>query len=130
VIASRVDLWLDVRHPDDAVTRDLVHRIGHEAARIAAGEGCTAVLTEESFSPTTGFDARLRDDLAAALGNAPVLGTGAGHDAGILAAHVPTAMLFVRNPTGISHAPEEHVEDADAEAGASALADSLEILCR
>ena len=34
-------------------------------------------------------------------------------------------MLFVRNPTGVSHSPEEHVEDADAEIGAVALADAL-----
>ena len=60
-----------------------------------------------------------------ALPDAPVLDTGAGHDAGILAAHVPTAMLFVRNPTGVSHAHEEHVEDDDAETGAEVLADAL-----
>jgi N-carbamoyl-L-amino-acid hydrolase len=35
-------------------------------------------------------------------------------------------MLFVRNPSGISHSPEEHVENDDAEAGAVALAAALE----
>ncbi|MBC7308201.1 MAG: M20/M25/M40 family metallo-hydrolase, partial [Dietzia sp.] len=64
---------------------------------------------------------RLRVDLP----GVPVLPTGAGHDAGVLAAHVPTAMLFVRNPSGVSHSPAEHVEDADAESGAEALADVL-----
>ena len=54
---------------------------------------------------------------------APVLPTGAGHDAGILAAAgVPTAMLFVRNPTGVSHSPGEHAETADCLAGVEALA--------
>lgn len=72
----------------------------------------------------------LRDRLAGILGDAPRLGTGAGHDAGILKDHVSTAMIFVRNPTGVSHAPGETVEDADAESGARALADSLEILLR
>ena len=52
----------------------------------------------------------------------PVLGTGAGHDAGILAgAGVRAAMLFVRNPTGISHSPEEFAEEADCLAGVDAL---------
>jgi N-carbamoyl-L-amino-acid hydrolase len=37
-------------------------------------------------------------------------------------------MLFVRNPSGISHSPEEHVVDEDAETGASALADALAAL--
>jgi N-carbamoyl-L-amino-acid hydrolase len=121
VIASRVDLWLDVRHPDDAVTAAVVAAIADRAAAIAAWEGCTARLVEESISPTVSFDAGLRDRLRATLPDAPLLATGAGHDAGVLAAHLPTAMLFVRNPTGISHAPSEHVEDVDAEAGAAAL---------
>jgi N-carbamoyl-L-amino-acid hydrolase len=46
----------------------------------------------------------------------------AGHDAGVLSAKVPTAMLFVRNPTGISHSPDEHAEIADCRSGAQALA--------
>ncbi|GAA1949410.1 allantoate amidohydrolase [Nocardioides panacihumi] len=124
VIASRVDLWLDVRHPDDATTNGLVEEIRQAALLCAAEEGCTARMTEESLSPTVDFDARLRDDLAAAL-DAPVLSTGAGHDAGVLKDHVRTAMLFVRNPTGVSHSPAEDVEDADAEAGAEALAVAL-----
>ena len=41
---------------------------------------------------------------------------------------VPTAMLFVRNPTGVSHSPAEHAETADCLTGVEALADSLEVL--
>jgi N-carbamoyl-L-amino-acid hydrolase len=53
----------------------------------------------------------------------------AGHDAGVLsAAGIPTAMLFVRNPSGISHSPAEHAESADCLAGVEALADTLERL--
>ncbi|HKU01240.1 MAG TPA: allantoate amidohydrolase, partial [Arthrobacter sp.] len=125
VIASRVDLWIDVRHPEDSVTAALVEAIGLNAKVLAAEEGCTAALGMESLSPTVHFDAGLRDRLQQLLPSAPVLDTGAGHDAGVLAAHLPTAMLFVRNPTGISHSPDELVEDSDAEAGALALADSL-----
>jgi N-carbamoyl-L-amino-acid hydrolase len=51
-----------------------------------------------------------------------VLPTGAGHDAGILAARIPTAMLFVRNPSGVSHSPAEQAEMADCRAGVHALA--------
>jgi N-carbamoyl-L-amino-acid hydrolase len=64
----------------------------------------------------------------ALLGGAPVLPTGAGHDAGVLAAHVPTAMLFVRNPSGVSHAAQESATDADCAAGVDALAAVLEAL--
>ena len=52
------------------------------------------------------------------LPDAPVLATGAGHDAGILAnAGIPATMLFVRNPTGISHSPAEFAERDDCLAG-------------
>ncbi|WIB34392.1 allantoate amidohydrolase [Curtobacterium sp. MCSS17_005] len=125
VIASRVDVWVDVRHPDDEVTTDLVARIRRRAGALAEASRCDAVMVEESFSPTARFDPDLAAHLATVLPDAPVLDTGAGHDAGVLAGHVPTAMLFVRNPTGISHSPEELVETADAEAGALALATAL-----
>ena len=64
VIASRVDLWLDVRHPEDAVTAMLVEKIHGQAQKLAAFEGCTVHLTEESFSNTVHFDAGLTRSLA------------------------------------------------------------------
>ncbi|MDZ5079117.1 allantoate amidohydrolase [Nesterenkonia sp. HG001] len=132
VIASRVDLWMDVRHPDDAVTAGLVEDIWRHAQQAALGEGCTAELTEESFSGTVHFDpqlaATLTESVRRTAPTAPLLPTGAGHDAGVLASAVPTGMIYVRNPSGISHAPEEHVEDDDATLGVQALADALEDL--
>ncbi|MFC5746839.1 allantoate amidohydrolase [Actinomadura rugatobispora] len=120
-IPSEVTAWLDGRGPADDAVRRTVAEV-HEAARDAAREHGVAVeLAEESYSPVVDFDTALRDRVAAALGGAPVLPTGAGHDAGILAARLPTAMLFVRNPTGVSHAPEEHAEPADRLAGVEAL---------
>ncbi|MFC4628668.1 allantoate amidohydrolase [Promicromonospora alba] len=83
---------------------------------------------EESWTPATVFDPALAARLADVAGRpgsdlpAPVIGTGAGHDAGIFAAAgVPTAMLFVRNPTGVSHSPAELAEEADCDAGVRAL---------
>ena len=132
VIASRVDMWLDVRHPDDAITAMLVEKIHGQAQKLAAFEGCTVTLTEESFSNTVHFDSALTRSLASSVQrlvpDAPLLPTGAGHDAGVLAAEVPSGMLYVRNPSGISHSPEEYVEDDDARAGVLALADALEDL--
>lgn len=125
VIASRVDFWLDVRHPDDAITASLVETIHTQSQLIAAEEGCTVELTEESLSPTVHFDPGLQKQLQHALPDAPILDTGAGHDAGVLSPLVPTAMVFVRNPSGVSHSPEEHVLDEDGEVGAQALAEAL-----
>ena len=120
VIASQVSTWLDVRAGSDAETLDAVAAISGAARSAAEVEGCEIDIVEESYGGEVIFDPALRDSLAATLG-APILPTGAGHDAGVLASVVPTAMLFVRNPTGISHAPEEGATDEDCEAGAAAL---------
>ncbi|MEU5694184.1 allantoate amidohydrolase [Actinosynnema sp. NPDC020468] len=130
VIASSVDVWLDARAGDDARTREVVAEITGAARSAAADEGCAVEVTEESYGDTVHFDPALRDELAGVLGGVPALPTGAGHDAGILAAHVPTAMLFVRNPTGVSHAPEEYSSPEDCAAGVVALASTLEHLAR
>ena len=128
VIASTVDLWLDARADDTARTRAVVEEVSAAAREAAEAEGCAVTVTEESYGDTVHFDPALRDALAGTLGGAPVLATGAGHDAGILAARVPTAMLFVRNPTGVSHAPAEFAEPEDCAAGVTALATVLEAL--
>jgi beta-ureidopropionase / N-carbamoyl-L-amino-acid hydrolase len=125
VIASRVEVWLDVRHPDDVVARGLATTIFDRARVAAAVEGCEVTLVEESYGGAVDFDPVLRDRLAAVLPEAPILRSGAGHDAGVLGDLVPTAMLFTRNPTGISHSPEEQIEESDAELGAAALAEVL-----
>ncbi|ROR44082.1 allantoate amidohydrolase [Kitasatospora cineracea] len=129
-IASLVRGWLDSRAPDEQTLRRVVDAIEQAAVERGGRDGVRVELTRESYTPVVDFDGPLRDRLAARL-DAPVLPTGAGHDAGILAAAVPTAMLFVRNPSGVSHSPAEHAERADCHTGVTALADVLEDLaCR
>ena len=121
VIASRVDAWLDLRGDLDAATRALLAEVLAAAEEAAAGHGCALEVTEESYVDTVVFDPALRDRLGDVLGHPPVLATGAGHDAGVLADRLPTAMLFVRNPTGVSHSPFETASDDDCRAGVDAL---------
>lgn len=130
-VPAAVAAWLDARAPDQPTLDALVEAVRTRAAERAGRDGTAVSMSPESTSPVVSFDAGLRDRLAARLGGAPVLPTGAGHDAGVLANHVPAAMLFVRNPTGVSHAPTEAATDADCAAGVAALADVLEELaCR
>jgi N-carbamoyl-L-amino-acid hydrolase len=121
VIASRASAWLDARADDDETLVALVGDITTAARNAADAEGCTVEVTQESLSPLVEFDAGLRDRIAALLPDAPLLATGAGHDAGVLAGLIPTAMLFVRNPSGVSHAPDEGATDDDCRAGVDAL---------
>jgi N-carbamoyl-L-amino-acid hydrolase len=121
VIASEVDAWVDARAATDTGTRTLVADIESRVREAVADSGCTAELIEESWSGVVEFDPELAARLAGTLGGVPLLPTGAGHDAGVLSGAVPTAMVFVRNPTGVSHSPEEFAEAADCVAGVEAL---------
>ncbi len=130
-IPSLVRGWLDSRAADQTSLDTVVTGIEKAAREYAAAHGVDLDVVRESFTPVVEFDHALRDELARILGTraelkVPVLGTGAGHDAGILSDRIPTAMLFVRNPTGVSHSPAEYAAEDDCVAGVSALADVLE----
>lgn len=130
-IPSLVRGWLDSRAADQASLDTVVTGIEKAAREYAAAHGVDLDVVRESFTPVVEFDHALRDELGRILGTEtelkiPVLGTGAGHDAGILSDRIPTAMLFVRNPTGVSHSPAEYAAEDDCVAGVSALADVLE----
>lgn len=132
-IPSRVSAWLDARASTDAALGELVSAISAQASERAGRDGTSLEVTSESVSAAVAFDPGLAARVAADHegGDWPVIPTMAGHDAGILsAAGIPTAMLFVRNPTGVSHSPAEHAEIADCLVGVSALADTLERLAR
>jgi len=103
-----------------------------ESASAAAGTEVTMAV--ESVSGSTPFSPELTGHVAGIVEArmsiaVPAIPTGAGHDAGILAtAGIPTAMLFVRNPTGISHSPAEFAEADDCHSGVEALAAVIEDL--
>jgi N-carbamoyl-L-amino-acid hydrolase len=130
-VPAAVHAWLDARAAEEAVLRETVTTVSYEAEKASAEQGVSFSVRQESETPVVRFDQGLLNRISGVLGKAPVLPTGAGHDAGVLAARVPTAMLFVRNPTGVSHSPAEHADRADCEAGVRALAAVLEELaCR
>jgi len=123
-IPSHVTAWLDVRGRSEHVVHAAVDAVSSEAGRLGA------TTTPESWTPTTTFDTGLVGRLRGILPDAPLLGTGAGHDAGILATHgVPSAMLFVRNPTGVSHSPAELASTDDCHHGVTALTAVVTELC-
>ena len=128
-VPSRVTAWLDARCDSEQALADLVTAIEAQTRARAERDGTSLEVTAESVSGAVVFDADLAASLAAGRGERtdwPVLATQAGHDAGVLsAAGTSSAMLFVRNPTGVSHSPAETASMADCLAGVDALAAAL-----
>jgi len=126
VIPDRVDLVVDARAPEERVLADLV-------AAIAGAAGDAEVELLRRTSPA-GMAATVRDAIRGALEERglpqPELHSGAGHDAGVLAAAgVPSGMLFVRSLNGgVSHSPDEHSDPADVELAVDVLAGTLQRL--
>jgi beta-ureidopropionase / N-carbamoyl-L-amino-acid hydrolase len=131
-VPARVSAWLDARAPQDRTLDWLVTAFQTAVEEAAGRNGLTAELAVESRTPGVAFDADLTARLDARLRSdglePPALPTAAGHDAGALAATVPTAMLFVRNPTGTSHSPSETADLDDCLTGVRALAGVIEDL--
>jgi allantoate deiminase len=117
VIPGRCSTTLDVRHADDAVRRAAGERLATCAREIATRRGLHTTWTPRLDQPAVAMDAALVATLDRAVrrAGAPVhhLTSGAGHDAMIVAARMPAAMLFVRSPGGISHHPDESVVEDD-----------------
>jgi allantoate deiminase len=120
VIPEFVRASLDVRHCCDATRHSSVAEMLAAAQQICDRRGIVLDCEQRLDQPAVELDARLRDALSRSVQAAgyPVhrMTSGAGHDAMILAPHVPAAMLFLRSPGGISHHPDESVIAADVEA--------------
>lgn len=120
VVPGTVRATLDVRHPKDESRHAAVATLltKAEAAGAARGVQVKAVATSEQRAVP--MDRALTVELQQAAERAGyathAMFSGAGHDAMILAPHVPTAMLFVRSPGGLSHHPDETVRVEDVEA--------------
>lgn len=122
-IPAHVTAWLDARGSDADIVKTMV-------AELSVGRQ----VREESWTGSTDFDPALTAFVAETIGGdrgpAPIIETGAGHDAGILSNDgVPTTMLHVQNPTGTSHSPHEFAERVDCLSGIAHLTAVVEKLC-
>ena len=128
-IAGRVDLTIDVRHPEDGVLSGMAREMDGLARSVAAEREVAVDLREIWNKPPVRFDA---DSIAKVRSAAQALGlpyremvSGAGHDACQVAVVVPTAMIFVPCAGGLSHNEAESALPEDLEAGCNVLLHTL-----
>jgi allantoate deiminase len=129
VIAGQVTASLDVRHSQDQHREAAVTALIESAASVSTKRGVKVTSRTLMEQPAVPMDPQLTDLLhtAAAQAGFPsrIMTSGAGHDAMILAPHIPSTVLFLRSPGGLSHHPDEAVLTQDVEA---ALATAMEFL--
>lgn len=132
VVPGLARLSLDVRHADDAVRHTAVSGLTAQAKAIAARRSLTVTSAVSLDQPAVALDAHLSALLCRAVEDCGMPGkrmySGAGHDAMILAARMPAAMLFLRSPGGISHNPAEAVDVEDVAAALPAARAFLQCL--
>lgn len=120
VVAGVVRASLDVRHAHDDIRLAAVQELLDRASAIAARRRLTLGLTGQLDQPAVPMDERLTALMGAAIEAAgyplKTMPSGAGHDAIVMAGRLPTTMLFLRSPGGISHHPAEAVRKEDVEA--------------
>jgi allantoate deiminase len=117
VIAGEARVSLDVRHHDNRVRVRAGEQISLEAAQIADRRGLKVRQIQGLNQPSVAMDPFLSDQLEQSLSKVGCkphrMVSGAGHDAMILAEKIPSGMIFLRTPGGVSHDPAESVAVED-----------------
>ncbi|HVS53556.1 MAG TPA: allantoate amidohydrolase [Opitutaceae bacterium] len=129
VIPGAVTLSLDVRHPRDVSRRAALRALVADAKKIARRRGLTCDWETKQDNGAVAcapeLTALLARSVRAVQGRSLTLVSGAGHDAVVVSALAPVAMLFVRCRGGLSHHPDESVAPADLERALNAVLDFL-----
>ena len=132
VVPGTAEFTIDVRSPSTERYAELGPFVQETLTAIAADEGLELELAETHRKPPVALDADLQDALEAAAREEGAttlrMPSGAGHDAMVLAHHVPAAMLFVPSRGGLSHTPDEYSSESHCQLGADVLARTVRML--
>ena len=132
VVPGRARLSLDTRGVVEEGFHSVAKGIESFAQEAAAEAGLTATHRQRQTLPVTHMDGRLVDALeeAASSTGEPfmLMPSGAAHDTMCVADHVPTVMVFTPCRDGISHAPDEEADPADAALGAEIILTAISSL--
>ena len=134
VVPGETRLCIDLRHAHDDTRLAAAAEIRVRAERLASRRAVEFAIVEEEHHRAVPADPGFSSWLGAAVvaSEQPLhqLESGAGHDAGVMAAAAPWAMLFVRSPGGVSHSPEERVLAEDVAVALEVVVRFLEIAAR
>jgi allantoate deiminase len=125
VIPGQVSFTMDIRAPTDqrrkrAVT-DMVRRIEAIAKRRKLELQLNVTHENRTVPCAPWLKEQIAEAIAAEGFRVFELPSGAGHDGMAMIDVADVGMIFVRCRGGVSHHPDEHVELADADAGARVL---------
>jgi acetylornithine deacetylase/succinyl-diaminopimelate desuccinylase-like protein len=126
VVPGASEFTIDVRSATADGFARLEPFVRETLERIAAEEELGLELLETHRKQPAALDPALQDALEAAADEEGAttlrMPSGAGHDAMVLAHHIPAAMLFVPSRGGLSHTPDEFTTPEQCELGARVLA--------
>jgi allantoate deiminase len=125
VIPGQVSFTMDIRASTDAHRKLAVADIVRQIEAIAKRRNLSLQLDVTHENRTVPCAPWLRAQVAEAIASEGFrvfeLPSGAGHDGMAMIDIADVGMIFVRCRGGVSHHPDEHVELADADAGARVL---------
>ncbi|MDT0263331.1 Zn-dependent hydrolase [Jatrophihabitans lederbergiae] len=132
VIPGEAVFFVDIRTANPNIFPTLGNLVRDTVRTAATAEGLTAEIAVTYEHQPVPMDSELQELLGREMEAQGLawasLSSGAGHDAQVLAPHVPTGMLFVPSQAGISHAPEEFTPPGQREPGVSVLTSVLKTL--
>ncbi|MBX6329483.1 MAG: allantoate amidohydrolase [Pseudolabrys sp.] len=129
VIPGKVSFSVDLRAPNDADRDAALSGISQAMEEIARKRGVRLESQIVHETPAVACSPSMTECLTQAIRRqgfpAPMMVSGAGHDASAVASLCPVGMMFVRCAGGISHSPEESVTTEDADVCVRVLLDFL-----
>lgn len=129
VIPKEARLTVDLRNTDAALLQQAEASLHQQIEAIAATEGVRVTCRSLARFEPVNFDpamTELIEQTAQSLGcSVKRMPSGAGHDAGMMAAIAPTAMIFVPSVAGLSHNVQEYTAPEDLANGSNVLLQAL-----
>ncbi|MCZ8536684.1 M20 family metallo-hydrolase [Paenisporosarcina quisquiliarum] len=130
VIPGKVSLITDIRDIEEQSRDQIVTNVVKKAHEIADSRNVKVAITEKMRTPPVPIGTQMTDILNRVFDDMNIekqyLVSGAGHDAMMLGAHIPVAMIFVRSKDGVSHNPAEWTSLTDCTICAHVLKQAIE----